>query len=69
VEASPDTLAALLERLSDDELAHIAKTGSRHAERLANSASSADRAWSAVFAFMAASADVARLRRSTGTKV
>jgi hypothetical protein len=67
--ASPDTLAALLERLGDEELAHISKKGSRHAERLARSDNSADRAWSAVFAFLATSADVAALRRSTGAKV
>ena len=65
----PDTLAGLLECLSDEELAHIGKTGSRHAERLARSTSSADRAWSAVFVYLAASADVALLRRSTGASV
>jgi hypothetical protein len=69
VVGEPDTLAALLERLSDEELGEIARKGGRHAERLARSASSADRAWSAVFAFMAAAADVALLRRSTHTKV
>jgi cob(I)alamin adenosyltransferase len=67
--ADPDTLAGLLERLSDAELADIARTGSRHAERLAHSASSADRAWAGVFAYLATSADVALLRRSTGAKV
>jgi hypothetical protein len=65
----PDTLADLLERLSDDELAQITKTGTRHAERLARNANSADHAWAAVFAYLATSAEVALVRRSTGTKV
>jgi hypothetical protein len=69
VVAEPDTLATLLERLGDDELAEVAKRGSRYAERLAHSQSSADRAWSALFAYLATSADVALLRRSTGASV
>jgi hypothetical protein len=67
--ADPDTLAALLERLADDELAEMATRGARYAARLKGSASSADRAWSSVFAYLTAAADVALLRRSTRTKV
>jgi hypothetical protein len=67
--AKPDALAALLANIGDDDLNVIIRRARWQAARLAHSADDDARAWSQLFALIAAAAESALLHRRTGVAV